>query len=93
MTGTGLFTIQKWNQLLAGALRAESKSNGRKTVDSVQTKEYIVVLQDHVNKSSLPQARRHRRTFNSSIRTAIGKSSSFAFGASAMAGKSGYSSP
>lgn len=39
-----LLTIEEGNELLSSALSAESKSNGRESVDGVEAEEYIVVL-------------------------------------------------
>lgn len=38
-------TIEKRNQLVAGTLGAEGESDGRETVDGIEAKENVVVLE------------------------------------------------
>lgn len=40
----GGLTIQKGDELFAGALGAESKGDGRKAVDSIEAEEDIIML-------------------------------------------------
>ena len=95
-TQTLQLTIEKGNKLLAGALGAESKGNSREPVDGVETEEDVVVLgmwSAPVDQAGQPRAIIviGHRTFSSSIRTAMGYSSSLVFVASAMASEAAES--
>ena len=98
--GAGLgwaeLTVEKRNQLLASALGAQGKGNSRKTVNSIESEEDVVVLvqgegvrlvsetRDEQSSGEGVSSGCHRLTFNSSISTAIGYSSSLALVASAI---------
>lgn len=48
-TGWGWLTVEKGDELVASALRAQRKSNGRESVNRVEAKQDIVVLGEKVN--------------------------------------------
>lgn len=71
-TWTDDSTVKERYELISGALRAKSKSNGRQAADCVQSEQDIVVLCRALEKRISYDKSEDWRTLSSSMRTAMG---------------------
>ena len=71
-----MFTIQEGYELVPCPLGAECEGNGRQAADGIESEEDVVVLDVRLAMLGWDCERGYARTLSSSIRTAMGYSSS-----------------